>query len=99
MSSDLFDLIENEEDNELLIEKLNEIIGQDKKMFRYCRRKFVKIYVKDFGFVETNVNVNIIEYAKILGKVNTYNFLKNLKRNLRGIIVTPERSRSRKRKL
>jgi hypothetical protein len=99
MSSDLFDLIENEEDNELLIEKLNEIIGQDKKMFRYHRRKFVKIYVKDFGFVETNVNVNIIEYAKILGKVNTYNFLKNLKRNLRGIIVTSERSRSRRRNL
>lgn len=94
----LFDLIENEEDNELLIEKLNEIIGQDKKMLRYHRRKFVKIYVKDFGFVETNVNVNIIEYAKILGKVNAYNFLKNLKQNLRGIIIPKERSRSRSRR-
>ena len=93
-----FDLIENEKDNELLIEKLNEIITKNRKSINYCRRKFVKIYVKDFGFVETIVNVNIIEYAKILGKVNTYNFLKNLKQNLRGIFVTPERSRSRKRR-
>jgi hypothetical protein len=95
MSSKIFDFIENEKDDEILIEKLEEYIGKNPSMFRYHRRKFVKIYVKDFGFVETNINVNIIEYAKILGKVNTYNFLKNLKRNLRGIIVTHERSRSR----
>jgi hypothetical protein len=99
MSSDLFDLIENEKDDELLIDKLESEIMKNPSLLRYHRRKFVKIYVKDFGFVETNVNVNIIEYAKILGKVNTYNFLKNLKRSLRGIIVTSERSRSRKRKL
>jgi len=99
MSSELFELIENEKDNELLIEKLQEIIRQDKKLFRYCRRKFVKIYIKEFGFIETNVNVNIIEYSKILGKVNAYNFLKNLKRSLRGIIIPKERSRSRSRNL
>jgi hypothetical protein len=94
----LFDLIENEKDDELLMDKLESEIMKNPSLLRYHRRKFVKIYVKDFGFVETNVNVNIISYAKILGKINTYNFLKNLKRNLRGIITTPERSRSRNRR-
>jgi len=94
----LFDLIENEEDNELLIDKLESEIMINPSLLRYHRRKFLKIYVKDFGFVETNVNVSLISYAKILGKMNAYNFLKNLKRNLRGIIVTPERSRSRNRR-
>lgn len=93
----LFDLIENEKDDELLIDKLESEIMKKPSLIRYHRRKFVKIYVKDFGFVETNVNVNLISYAKLLGKINTYNFLKNLKRNLRGIIKTPEKSRSRKR--
>jgi len=94
----LFDLIENEKDDELLIDKLESEIMKNPSLLRHHRRKFVKIYVKDFGFVETNINVNIISYAKILGKINTYNFLKNLKRNLRGIITTPERSRSRNRR-
>jgi glutaminase len=78
--------------------KLESEIMKKPSLLRYHRRKFVKIYVKDFGFVETNVNVSLISYAKILGKMNAYNFLKNLKRNLRGIIVTPERSRSRNRR-
>lgn len=97
MSSELFDLIENEKDNELLFDKLESEIMKNPSLLRYHRRKFVKIYIKDFGFVETNVNVNLISYAKLLSKLNTYNFLKNLKRNLRGIVKTPERSRSRSR--
>ena len=91
-----FDLIENEKDDEILIDDLREKIN-NRSIFNIHRKKFVKIYIKDFGFVDTFVNVDIISYAKLLNKDKTYNFLKKLKAKLRGIKTPRDRSRSRSR--